>query len=67
MFHLDCCVLAAQRALGLCVFDQDTANMSRVQLGLKTTRKTGTTLGHYQEVRIRHMHQVPDQYLDAPD
>ena len=53
-------------ALGL-VFDQDTANMSRVQLGLKTTRKPGVTLGHYQEVRIRHMHQVLDRYLDAPD
>ena len=53
-------------ALGL-VFDQDTANMSRVQLGLKTMRKTGTTLAHYQEVRIRHMHQVLDQYLDAQD
>ena len=53
-------------ALGL-VFDQDTANMSRVQLGLKTTRKPGVTLGHYQEVRIRHMHHVLDRYLDAPD
>ena len=41
--------------------------MSRVQLGLKNTRKTGTTLGHYQQVRIRHMYHLLDQYLDAPD
>lgn len=49
------------------IFDQDTANMPRVQAGLKTTRKPGVTLGHYQEVRIRHMHHVLDRYLDAPD
>lgn len=49
------------------VFDQDTANMPRIQAGLKTTRKPCTTLGRYQEVRIRHMHHQLDQYLDAAD
>lgn len=48
------------------VFDQDTANMPRIQAGLKTTRKPGLTLARYQEVRIRHMHHVLDQYLNAP-
>jgi hypothetical protein len=48
------------------VFDQDTANMPRIQAGLKTTRKPGLILARYQEVRIRHMHHVLDQYLNAP-
>ena len=47
------------------IFDQDTANMPRVQAGLKTTRKPSVTLSQYQEVRIRHMHHRLDQYLNA--
>ncbi len=49
------------------IFDQDTANMPRVQTGLKTTRRPGIVLGHYQESRIRYMHHVLDQYLSAAD
>ena len=47
------------------VFDQDTANIPRIQAGLKTTRKAGISPSHYQEVRIQHMHHVLDQYLGA--
>ena len=47
------------------IFDQDTANMPRIQAGLKTTRRAGVVLGHYQEIRIRYMHQVLDQYLNG--
>jgi hypothetical protein len=49
------------------IFDQDTANMPRIQAGLKTTRRSGIMLGHYQESRIRYMHHVLDQYVNAED
>lgn len=49
------------------VFDQDTANIPRIQAGLKTTRKAGISPSHYQEVRIQHMHHVLDQYLGAAE
>lgn len=48
------------------VFDQDLANMERVQAGLHSTAKPGVTLANYQEVRIRHYHQVIDEYLARP-
>jgi nitrite reductase/ring-hydroxylating ferredoxin subunit len=44
------------------IFEQDVANMPRVQKGMKTARK-GLTLGNYQEIRLRHMHQTLDRYL----
>ncbi|MDA0339672.1 MAG: aromatic ring-hydroxylating dioxygenase subunit alpha, partial [Proteobacteria bacterium] len=46
------------------IFQQDVANMPRVQRGLKTlARNNGIVLGNYQEIRIRHMHQTLDKYL----
>jgi phenylpropionate dioxygenase-like ring-hydroxylating dioxygenase large terminal subunit len=39
------------------VFNQDLFNMSKVQLGLETTRKPGVTLGNYQEAKVRWLHQ----------
>ena len=47
------------------VFDQDTSNLERLQIGLKAARKPGVTLGNYQEARIRHIHQTLDKYLAA--
>ena len=47
------------------VLDQDTANMPRLQKGLKAGGKPGITLGNYQEARIRHFHQTLDGYLEA--
>ena len=47
------------------VFDQDATNIPRIQAGLKTTRKSGILPSHYQEVRIRHMHHMLEQYLAA--
>ena len=35
------------------VFEQDTFNMGRVQLGLESTRKPGVTLANYQESKVR--------------
>ena len=40
------------------VLDQDSANLGRIQKGLKTAAKPGITLGNYQESRIRHFHQT---------
>ncbi len=45
------------------VFDQDTSNLERLQIGLKAARKPGITLGNYQEARVRHIHQTLDKYL----
>jgi phenylpropionate dioxygenase-like ring-hydroxylating dioxygenase large terminal subunit len=45
------------------VFDQDTSNLERLQIGLKAAKKPGITLGNYQEARIRHIHQTLDKYL----
>jgi phenylpropionate dioxygenase-like ring-hydroxylating dioxygenase large terminal subunit len=45
------------------VLDQDTANFRRQRAGMKASLKPGQTLGNYQEVRIRHFHQVLDEYL----
>lgn len=45
------------------VFDQDTANLHRMQRGLKASAKPGITLGQYQESTIRQFHQVLDALL----
>jgi phenylpropionate dioxygenase-like ring-hydroxylating dioxygenase large terminal subunit len=47
------------------VFDQDTFNMAKVQLGLETTWKPGITLGNYQEAKIRWLHQLLGQWVDG--
>jgi len=44
------------------VFEQDMANMPRVQKGMKAGRK-GITLGNYQESRVRHLHHKIDEYI----
>ncbi|WP_380878516.1 hypothetical protein ACFB49_17240 [Sphingomonas sp. DBB INV C78] len=49
------------------VYDQDTNNLRSQQKGylnaLHSGRKTGQTLGNYQEVRIRHFNATIDKYL----
>jgi hypothetical protein len=45
------------------VFNQDTFNLPRVQLGLKTMKKKTVTLANYQETKIRHFHHLLDQWL----
>ncbi|MEB3278725.1 MAG: aromatic ring-hydroxylating dioxygenase subunit alpha [Lyngbya sp.] len=47
------------------VLDQDTSNLYRIQKGLKTSAKTGITLGKYQESRIRHFHNTLTQQLQT--
>ena len=46
------------------VFEQDVFNMSKVQLGLETTRKPGITLANYQESKVRWLHQRLGEFVD---
>lgn len=46
------------------IFDQDMANLPHVQSGMKASKKGHVSLANYQEVRIRHFHQVMDTYLN---
>jgi len=50
------------------IFDQDDANLSSIQVGLKTWSgdPEGLTLGRYQESRIRFFHQVLTRVLGRP-
>lgn len=45
------------------VFDQDTVNLAAQTLGFKASTKGAQTLGNYQEVRIRHLHDTVNRYL----
>ena len=46
------------------VFQQDMANMPRVQTGMKTLKRNkGVTLANYQESRVRHLHKKLDEYM----
>ena len=45
------------------VFNQDSFNLPKVQIGLASLRKD-ITLANYQETKIRHFHHVLDQYLE---
>jgi hypothetical protein len=47
------------------VFDQDTFNMSKVQLGLETTWKPGVTLSNYQEGKVRWLHQLLATWVEG--
>ncbi len=47
------------------VFQQDTFNMAKVQLGLETTFKPGITLGNYQESKIRWLHDSLGAWVEG--
>ncbi len=47
------------------IYDQDTQNLLMQTRGIKASRKSGQTLGNYQEVRLRRMHMTLDNYLSA--
>jgi phenylpropionate dioxygenase-like ring-hydroxylating dioxygenase large terminal subunit len=47
------------------VFEQDMANLPRVQAGLKSTAgKTGVSFGRYMEARLRMWHRLIDQFIE---
>lgn len=45
------------------VLQQDLDNLPKVQRGLETSDRGAITVGNYQEVRLRHFHQVLDRYV----
>jgi nitrite reductase/ring-hydroxylating ferredoxin subunit len=45
------------------IYDQDTGNMSAMQEGMKAAKRMTARFAEYQEMRIRHIHQVIDKYL----
>ena len=45
------------------VYDQDSNNLAMQYKGFQASVKKGETLGNYQEVRVRHLHQGIDRYL----
>ncbi|MFK7916200.1 MAG: SRPBCC family protein [Pseudomonadales bacterium] len=46
------------------IYDQDTGNMAAQTRGFKNCARGAQTLGNYQEVRIRHLHQRVEDYLN---
>jgi nitrite reductase/ring-hydroxylating ferredoxin subunit len=46
------------------VLDQDTANLAAQTRGFRSSKKRGQTLGNYQEVRARHLHDTVRRYID---
>jgi len=45
------------------VFNQDTYNLGCIQRGLHAAAHSRTTLGEYQERKIRHFHDLLERYL----
>ena len=45
------------------VFEQDMANLPRVQAGLKSKGAKGVSFGLYQEGRMRLLHRLIDQFI----
>ena len=41
------------------------ANLAHVQRGLRASARPGVTFANYQEVKIRHFHDLLDRYLGA--
>ena len=48
------------------LFNQDVANMQFVQQGLHATRRTHIQLSHYNETKIRHFHQLLEDWIERP-
>ena len=47
------------------VFNQDTANLGRVQQGLRGAAHESVTFASYQETKIRHFHTLLERHLRA--
>jgi nitrite reductase/ring-hydroxylating ferredoxin subunit len=46
------------------VFNQDTFNLAKVQLGLKAAKKKTVSLASYQETKLRHFHRELARWLE---
>ncbi len=47
------------------VFDQDTINLPKVQIGLRSAAHKHVTFSSYQETKIRHFHALLDRALES--
>jgi phenylpropionate dioxygenase-like ring-hydroxylating dioxygenase large terminal subunit len=47
------------------VFNQDTYNVPKVQIGLKTMKKPFVDFASYNETKIRHFHKLLDEWIRA--
>jgi hypothetical protein len=45
------------------VFNQDSFNLPKVQIGLRTMAKKSVTFANYQETKLRHFHLLLEQWL----
>jgi phenylpropionate dioxygenase-like ring-hydroxylating dioxygenase large terminal subunit len=45
------------------IFDQDMGNLPYVQAGLNASKTKKIQLGNYQEVKIRHIHNMLDKFM----
>ena len=45
------------------ILDQDSFNIPKVQVGLRSAPMTSLPLSLYQESKIRHFHHVLDRWL----
>ncbi len=48
------------------VFNQDSFNLPKVQIGLRSMKKPGVTLANYQETKLRHFHNLLDEWIARP-
>ncbi|CAB4870913.1 unannotated protein [freshwater metagenome] len=48
------------------VFNQDSFNLPKVQIGLRSTKKPGVTLANYQEIKLRHFHHLLSDWITRP-
>jgi hypothetical protein len=54
---------APELSLFAAIFDQDFTNLVAIQKGMRSHGKTGLTFAEYHESRIRHFHQLLDEWL----
>lgn len=47
------------------IFNQDLGNMPKVQKGLESSKKGAVTLSDYMESKVRWLHHMVDEWVDA--
>ena len=59
--------MEAEQELGALgpVFNQDTLNMPYVHQGMKASAREHVRLAEYNETKIRHFHQLYDEWVDT--
>jgi len=63
--HDDDWTLASELGFLTKVFNQDTFNLPKVQIGLRAAAHSHATFGNYQETKLRHFHALLDRYASA--